>query len=69
MSEPTREQLQRLVDDLFLLFTSTPEEVVQHFGQSCLNDHTRINYALELLESHVTGRGVPAVPRDPGRPR
>jgi hypothetical protein len=70
MSELTREQrLQHLVDDLFLLCTGTPEDIVRQFGQSCPDDHARINYALELLESHVTGRGVPAVPRDPGRPR
>jgi hypothetical protein len=70
MSEQSREdRLQRVVNAVFVLLMSTPEDIAQQFGQNCPDDHARINYALELLESHVTGREIPAVPRDPGRPR
>lgn len=53
MSE--REQLQRLIDDLYFLFTSTPSDIAARFGESrCTSDSARVNYALELMGGHVS---------------
>lgn len=59
MSKPTKASLQRLVDDLYVLFTSSSEEIVQRFGESRVkNDTGRVNYALEWLAPFVSkGQG------------
>jgi hypothetical protein len=50
-----RDELQRLVDDLWFLFTETGPKIRARFGESQLtNDHNRINYALELMDVHVS---------------
>jgi hypothetical protein len=52
-TEPGR--LQRLVNDLYALFTSTPEQIAARFGESrCRDDSARINYALEWLADVAT---------------
>lgn len=48
------EQLISLLRDLWTLFTSTPAEIAQQFGESrCTDDHARINYALELMDACI----------------
>jgi hypothetical protein len=50
-------QLQGLVNRLWAIFTGTPEEIAREFGESrCKDDSNRVNYALELMEMHVTER-------------
>jgi len=47
--------LQRLVDDLYVLFTSDSKEIAQRFGESRItSDSARVNYALELLTGSVS---------------
>ena len=56
-----REQvLQRLVDNLYELFTlSSREEIAARFGESrCIDDSSRINYALEWLDDYVSAEEV-----------
>jgi hypothetical protein len=46
---------QQLINDLYALFTSTPTEIAERFGESrCKDDHGRINYALEWIQDFVT---------------
>jgi hypothetical protein len=75
------EQQQRLIDDLYVLFTSTPAEIAAKFGDSTVkDDHCRVNYALELMEDFVSdnhgsivakedhsaaGAETPAPPQEP----
>lgn len=49
--------LQRLVNDVFAVLTSTPQEIAEQFGESrCVDDHARINYVLEWMDKFVTER-------------
>lgn len=55
MADQTKAAFQSLVDDLYAIFTSTPAEIAERFGETrCTDDHYRINYALELMEHFVT---------------
>lgn len=46
---------QRLIDDLYFLFTHDPAEIAAQFGESrCVDDSCRINYALEWLADFVS---------------
>ena len=56
MSESSK-QVKRLLEDLVVLFTSDPDELVQRFGQRCRTDSERINYALEWLAPYVNHSG------------
>jgi hypothetical protein len=47
-------RLEALVCDLYILFTSTSEDIAKTFGEGrCKNDSSRINYALELMADFV----------------
>lgn len=49
---------QHLLNDLHVIFTRTPAEIAERFGDSRLtdsaSDSARINYALELMAEYVT---------------
>jgi hypothetical protein len=47
--------VQRLIDDLYFLFTHDPTEIAEKFGESRVkNDSARVNYAIEWLADYVS---------------